>query len=903
MKTPIALLTLALLCLPVHAAVTLHVAPDGNDAWSGQLKRPNAAKSDGPLATPQGARDAARKLKAAGQTERVTVEFQPGTYQMAAPVALDAKDSGVEYRALPGTVRISGGRQIGGFAPVTDEAIVQRLPEAARGQVVQTDLKAQGITDFGKLSRRGFGKAIVESHLELFFNDQPMTLARWPNADEKEPYTRVTAVPEGKDGLTFGVDDALAARLPRWEQEKEPWVFGYWYFDWADEYIPVAKVDPAAKTLTLQEPKPNYGMRLKQRFYGLNLLCELDQPGEWYLDRASGVLYFWPPSPLEKGQAYVSIAPSLFNLKDASDVTLRGFIFEGARGTAISVSNGTRDKIVACTLRNLGNRAVSIGGGSQSGVAGCDVYNCGDGGLSLSGGDRKTLTPCGHFAENNHIHDYSRWSRTYRPAIGVGGDGVRVAHNLLHDGQHNAIQLGGNDHVIEFNEIHSVAYDTGDVGAFYMGRDWTARGTVIRHNYFHHIKGPGTYGAMGVYLDDQASGINIYGNVFYEVTRAVFIGGGDDNVVDNNVFVNCAPSVHIDARGMGWQKKATDDPQGELRRYLAAMPYQNELWRQRYPQLVNVLEDDPGAPKRNLVTHNVCVGGKWDDVEKKGAEWQIFKDNLVNEDPKLARPLPKVPRAVDFALQKDSPAFALGFKALPLEEIGLQKSDERASWPAVHTPRALPQDQEAMQPGAAHGPAPIFKVARAQGAPTIDGAIVAAEWNGANVKAAMTVEQGIEGEKVTLPSTAWIFYDDKGLLVAVDNATDPNANLKKGNQWGENDAMELAIRPGDTKAPVLVYRGFASGHWLVSDENGTPAAAIEKARAGVQYAARAVEQGRWSAEWRIPWTALGLSGPPAPGTKWPFNLSVRKVAGDLWVMWHGTGGNSYLVERAGVLEF
>ncbi len=265
--------------------------------------------------------------------------------------------------------------------------------------------------------------------------------------------------------------------------------------------------------------------------------------------------------------------------------------------------------------------------------------------------------------------------------MAVGGCGNVVRHNLFHHGQHSAIQLGGNDHVIERNEIHSVCWDTGDVGAFYMGRDWTARGTVIRHNYFHHISGPGQHGAMGVYLDDQASGISVLGNVFWKVTRAVFIGGGCDNVVENNVFVGCNPAVHIDARGLGWQKKATDDPRGTLRTRLAAMPYKNALWAKRYPNLPNILNDEAGTPKRNRIERNISVGGRWDDIDRRTRKHQVVKDNLVGKDPHFVDA-----KAGDFRLKKTSPAFKLGFKAIPIEQIGLYKDDRRASWPVKHRP-------------------------------------------------------------------------------------------------------------------------------------------------------------------------------------------------------------------------
>ena len=120
--------------------------------------------------------------------------------------------------------------------------------------------------------------------------------------------------------------------------------------------------------------------------------------------------------------------------------------------------------------------------GLKSGVVGCDVYATGDGGISLSGGDRDTLAPAGLFAENNHIHHWSRWNRMYRHGISLHGVGNRAAHNLLHHSPHTAIFFSGNDHVIELNEIHDVCNESNDAGAIYAGRDWTMRGTVIRHN-------------------------------------------------------------------------------------------------------------------------------------------------------------------------------------------------------------------------------------------------------------------------------------------------------------------------------------------------------------------------------------------------------------------------------------
>ncbi|MGB9626718.1 MAG: right-handed parallel beta-helix repeat-containing protein, partial [Phycisphaerae bacterium] len=309
------------------------------------------------------------------------------------------------------------------------------------------------------------------------------------------------------------------------------------------------------------------------------------------------------------------------------------------------------------------------------GVAGCDIYNIGDSGIDLTGGDRGTLTPAGHFAVNNHIHHYSRAARTYRTAVSTAGVGNRVAHNLIHDAPHMAIGLNGNEHVIEFNEIHTVCMDTDDAGAFYMGRDWTWRGNVIRYNYFHHIgRFRGQVGVQSVYLDDWASGSTVFGNVFYKAGRGVLIGGGRDNTVENNIFVACTPAVHIDSRGLGWANSYFDGRDNTLVERLNAVPYREPPWSTRYPELLKLYDDEPAVAKGNRVVRNICVGGRWLDLLDKLDDKIVYvKDNLVNVDPHFVDA-----EHQDFRLKDDSPAYKLGFKTIPVKEIGLQDRRARA---------------------------------------------------------------------------------------------------------------------------------------------------------------------------------------------------------------------------------
>ena len=582
------------------------------------------------------------------------------------------------WRGIPGEeIRVVGGKVVTGWKPVTDEAILSRLPPVARGKVFQTDLKALGITNYGQVKDGGF---------QLYFDDKPMTLARWP----KDGFIKITGLVEpdtidvrGTKGSTTGKFMYEGDEPKRWVGEKDVWVHGYWFWDWSEERQKVESIDTDRHIISVSPPYHSYGYRVGQWFYALNILAELNAPGEWYLDRDIGILYFWPPAPLEGGRPVVSVVDTLVSLVDVSYITLQGMILEDARGTGITIKGGMQTKVAGCVLRNLGSWGVNIDGGVKNGVVTCDIYQTGKGGIGLNGNGiyeignrdigRKSLTPAGNFADNNHIHHYSLWNRTYQAAISIGGVGNSATHNLIHDAPHLAIEFSGNDHLIEFNEIYNICQESNDAGAIYAGRDWTMRGTIISHNYLHDISGFQGRGCVGIYLDDMFCGTTICGNVFYRVTNAAFIGGGRDNRVENNIFVDCQPSLHIDARGLGWAKESVNTTMLER---LNAMPYTSDLWQKRFPQLVNILKDEPAAPKGNVVTHNVSYGGRWDDIESVARPLITLTDNLLDQDPLFEDKPPK-----SFRLRAASPAYAIGFTPIPSEKIGLYKDECRKELP------------------------------------------------------------------------------------------------------------------------------------------------------------------------------------------------------------------------------
>lgn len=676
-----------------------HVATNGNDDWSGLFPQPSGG--DGPFATLERARDVVRSFRLAGFAApgEVVIEVGGGLYPLERRLDFTDADSGtatspVTYRARSGEeVRLSGGRVVSGFARVTDAATLARLDPAARGQVWQADLRAQGLTHFSP-PQAGSSWAQSDPGLEVFFQDQPMTLARWPNEGYVKIVQALGPTPvdvRGTVGTVEGIFSYEGDRPARWVGQPDVMLHGFWFWDWADQRQKVQSITTASNLITLASPWHTYGYRDGQWFYAYNLLPELDRLGEWYLDRSSGLLYFWPPAPLTNGTVVVSCLTNLVTLTNVSFLTLQGFTFEGCQKDAVTLSGGQTNTIRACVVRNVGKNGLRLANSPGSGVTGCDLYYCGESGVLCGGGDRPTLTPGGLYVENNRIHHYSRWNPVYHAGLSLSGVGNRARHNLIHDAPHEGIAFGGNEHLIEYNEFYNLVSESNDAGVIYAGRTWTARGHVIRYNYFHHIYGFARKGCNCVYLDDQFSSAQVYGNLFYDVPTAILIGGGRDNAVENNVFVNCDRALSLDARGLGWAASGFSGLSNDL----VSLPYQTPPWSTRYPQLTNLFNEDPMAPRNNVVTRNISWNGAWTSIETAAQPGVILSNNLVGTDPRFVDT-----KRLDFRLQADSPAFPLGFQPLPFEQIGPDPNLAHAPWPPGVTLTHPPPDTDVAQPAA-----------------------------------------------------------------------------------------------------------------------------------------------------------------------------------------------------------
>ncbi len=657
--------------LPEHWAAEFFVAPNGNDRADGSLEHP--------FATPARARSAVRQARADGRSGPMCVTLLPGVYPVTRPFRLEEKDSGtpespVVYRAAtPGAARLYGGKRLRNFQLVTDPRILERLPAEARGKVYQTDIRAQGVTDFGALKDRGFGIPNPPPTVELYFNGRPMTLARWPN----HGFVGISKLmdPGSKKQGRPAVFQYISDRPSRWSRAADPWLFGYFRYLWADAAIEVGRIDPRTKTITTARPYPyGDGMSTRQgiRYYAFNLLEEIDMPGEWYLDRKTGLLYFYPPADPNQARVEIGVFPgTMLTLDRVSDVRIQGLVFDLGRYNGIRLNHCERCLILGCSVSRMAGNGIMIHGGHEDAIVSSDIYLIGRRATEVIGGDRKTLSPGRHLVENCRIHDFGRIDRTYTPAVQLEGAGNRVAHNLMYNAPSSVMRIEGNDHIIEFNDVWNAVFESDDQGSMELYGNPTYRGVVFRYNRYRNIgKPPGApmvHGQAAIRFDDAISGMLVYGNVFINGASghfgAVQINSGRDNIIDNNLFIDCKQGV-----SGGW------NPGNAVWRWIRekrrrAGFFLTPLYFHRYPEMAHMLD----APGINHLWRNIFF--RCGPMLTGNPTLFDLVDNgqFPKSDPGF-----KDVGGGDYRLKPNAPVFAkIAFHPIPFAEIGLYPSPFR----------------------------------------------------------------------------------------------------------------------------------------------------------------------------------------------------------------------------------
>ncbi|MBQ2915374.1 MAG: right-handed parallel beta-helix repeat-containing protein [Clostridia bacterium] len=642
-----------------------YVAKNGSDL--------NCGTKEKPFETVEKAQSEVRKLIEKGLEEPVSVVVGAGEYKTDGLVFTE-KDSGtadcpVIYEA-DGEVILNGGIMLNACDfEALDGAEKERLYGDAKENVVKVDLKKYGLTrsDWGEISAVGshgtahkYDDAVISPmSCELFFNDERMNVARYPNEGyihTEEPVREgVCLEPTGQIcrkaeeweairnplGDIRKIDAETNERVKKWKTQENVWEFGYPKYGWADESSPVVSINTETREMETKYVSI-FGIKEHAPYYFFNVFEELDVPGEWFLDRENGILYLYPTSDLETAKIILSItSKNLIKMEKVDHLTVKGFTFMGTRTDAIDVV-GNNITIDGCEIKNVSGWAAKISGMNCC-VKNCSIHHTGEGGVKITGGDRATLTPSGNVVTNNHIYSIAKIYQTYRPGVDIDGVSCVVSHNCIHDSAHQAMMFHGNDHIIEYNEMYDVCQVADDSSAIYSGRDYTVCGNVIRYNYFHDMKSDADnhIGIFGMYCDDNLGACTTFGNVFYRCQSALLLHGGHDQVFKNNLIIDGCPksvySVRFHAYGY-WPtlvKGGCNNQVDHHWRCLDKVPWESDLWRERYPHIAEYLTWDPEHEQRFPhyceISNNIIINHKPIDINFEAFESRnrnIIKNNV-----------------------------------------------------------------------------------------------------------------------------------------------------------------------------------------------------------------------------------------------------------------------------------
>lgn len=544
-----------------------------------------------------------------GKKYPVNVYVKGGSYRITETVYLDSTVfnsdiKGIKFLGYDGEAKFTGAAELDAtkLKPVTDAFTLARIPKEGRGKVAYLDLNEAGLSG-------AFG--VNQTSLPyVYVNDVMQIESRWPNSG----FALMGNVPSAG---YFTVPDN---NVRNWVTQTEAYVSGFFSADYDMRTSSVSSVNGETKTVGLIGLSFAAG-KTNTRYYIHNLLEEIDMPGEWFVDRKSGILYFYPPYSLKDAKLEITtlMDKNMFDLSNCNNVSFDKITFEKGGKGAIYMPNASNISITNCKFRFFQGTETIGGSGYYTANPGDNITIDGNEGWmlgrsfsSVSTGDVNTLKNGNSKITNNRIM-CAGFVSSYDSVIKTGKNspdrnasvGWTIANNLIQDSEcSNAINPTGIDILTTKNECLNIAYNINDGGAIYVGRAATLYNNEVSYNYVHHLNKDYSYCAL--YNDDGYSGSYWHHNIAYDVRQLFIIGMGLDMRIENNLAVDAAYGYGVGSR-MTWQNEHYYQDgilHTEVKDTLSKYP----IYRSRFPQMAEAAKRNPYfAPWNSTVYGNVGI--------------------------------------------------------------------------------------------------------------------------------------------------------------------------------------------------------------------------------------------------------------------------------------------------------
>lgn len=610
----------------------------------------------------------------------IIVKLLPGTYNLATQFSLEQRwEKGTPTKPI--VIRGSGTDQtiIDGSTPIRVWRRVtrdSRISGDLQRRLYVADLRQHRVGTFTSFQRKGFPYDTQTTYPELIYRGKRMTVAQYPNGKAW------LTVGEGHNGDNQSMESSIPASRG-WTNAQDAWTYGYLSNQWADSYEKISSV--ANGRVNFAAPV-HYGIASGQRFRFVNILQELDAPGEYFIDRAAMKVYFYPPATgFQNSVSITGVNDMLIKLADCEYTTVEDLTIQNTRGSAIEVHRGTDVAIRNVVVKNTGLDGIRLRNGTNHIIDSCKFSAIAETPVWVLGGDRLTLTPSGHEVTNNEMTDFSQVCRSHKPGIRVEGVGHLISQNSIYRAPGMGLFVLGNDNIIEKNHLRYLCFDNDDAGAIYIGQNPTFLGNVIRNNLIEDL--PRRHATIldnkvnAIYLDDFTCGTQVYDNVIRRADMGIQLGGGSQNMIWNNVFDDCRLGVQLDARGTSWNSSWFTN--GRIAQRCAEVGLGTGVYAAAYPDMNDYLTvGNPAIPRNNRMERNVVDAGTAlvffdgiinSDVDDP-SEAFITLDNYYGANAGFVNSASN-----NFQVIPNSDADFIGFQSIDLSDVGAQVNGKRLS--------------------------------------------------------------------------------------------------------------------------------------------------------------------------------------------------------------------------------